>query len=185
MCAPFVKRGAIGKFLALFLLPGWPTGVLYTTLLAFVILAGITLSWVTKSYPYFEKEMIIFSLACFGTVLFPALLAVYFCKQESKRLRMFTIFTLVSIALAVLPSILLNINGSENLLLIFVWNPLVWIFMMNDSKFIDNHVMIAAIITCSIYLLLLIISAVIAIRRYGVIMQDSENEFKKPATIDL
>ncbi len=33
VCKPFLKRGLPGKLAALFLLPGWPSGIFYTTLL--------------------------------------------------------------------------------------------------------------------------------------------------------
>jgi hypothetical protein len=187
ICKPFQKRGPLGKFASLFLLPGWPTGVFYTYLLAAITVAGIYMSHETHSLSVYMrhsdlKEIVITSLACFTGVIFPALLAAYFSKQEKKQFTNFLIFLLISVALTFIPSILLNINDSESLLWLFSWNPPVWIVMMNESGFEDTDILLVASIISSIYFILLMILALIALRRYREVMHEAQHELTKIAT---
>ncbi len=187
VCKPFVKRGFIGKLASYIFLPGWPTGVFYTVILSAITFCGIyvsnQLSHSSTSYrPAINDELIIATLACFTSVIFAALLSSRFSKSEEKRFTNFLIFILISVTLMIVPAMILGINRSESLLWLFAWNPPVWIAMMNDSYFQDSHVLTTAIIVSSIYLGLLIISAIIALRRYREIMQEAEDQLVQSAT---
>jgi hypothetical protein len=182
ICTPFLKRGFIGRVASFFLLPGWPSGVFYTVVLAAVTLAGVAASWATKTHPRFEREAIIGCLACFGAVTFSALGTVYFCKDEKKRFTSFIICLLASVVLTIVPTIFSNINHHEDLLWLFVWNPPVLIPMIGQSSLDGKKLLTAAIIINSIYLGLLMISALIAFRKYRDVIQEAENGIAHTAT---
>ncbi|NJM36764.1 MAG: hypothetical protein HC845_02200, partial [Akkermansiaceae bacterium] len=185
ICKPFVKRGLIGKLASYALLPGWPTGVFYTVILSAITLCGISISHNFHSSSSYrspvDEKVIITTFACFTSVIFCALLSAHFSKSEDKRLTNFLIFFMLSIALTIIPNILLSINHSQSLLWIFAWNPPIWIAMMNESFFKTNFVLTTALTVSAIYLALLIISAMFALRRYREVMQETEDQLSQPA----
>lgn len=161
VCKPFLKRGITGRIAAAFLLPGWPTGVFYTALLATVGLAGIGYSIVAN---VFHPEDGVICLSFLGSVLLPALLAALFTKEESKRFTNFMIFLVASISLAVAAMVFTGINGNEAALWSLIWNPPVVLFMLGISKFETGTLLMAiALVDSAIFLALLRT----ALRAYG------------------
>lgn len=179
ICKPFLKRGLFGKVASVFLLPGWPAGVFYTVLLLAISTAGIILASSYKpSMPRYGIDEVIVCLAVLGGILLPALLSANFSKQENKRFTNFLIFLLASIALTICPTIFANIDHHEKFLWLFVWNPPIFLSMIDESTFIKSDLLTAAVIVDSIVLLLLLITATFAFRGYREIIQEAANELR-------
>ncbi len=176
ICKPFLKRGVAGRVASLFLFPGWPAGIFYTTLLLAISGAGILLAIRSKSGSSYEIELTIVCLSLTGGVLLPALLAANFSKQESKRFTNFVIFLLTLIILTIIPAIFANMNHHENYLWLFIWNPLIFLTMVDESGFVKSQLLTAAMIVDFIILALLLLTAGIAFRGYRHILQEAEAE---------
>ena len=176
ICRPFLKYGPLGRLASVFLLPGWPAGVFFTTLLTGLSIAGSLLAVTTQGGQLIDTTIAIVGLAFTGTILLAALLTANFSKQENKRFTNFVIFTLASVILTILPAIFANINDHEKYLWFFVWNPPIFLTIVQESGFDKTQMLSAAIIVNSIYLGLLLITAAIAFRGYGRIFKEAQDE---------
>jgi hypothetical protein len=176
ICTPFLKRGLPGRMAAVFLLPGWPAGVFYSTLLLAISTGG----FLATALPSEIKEIAIYALAIIGGILLSALLAANFSKQESKRFTNFVVFVLASIILTIIPAIFANINHHESYLWFFIWNPPIFITMADESSFDKNQLLTAVMIVDGIILSLLLATATIAFRGYREILKEAENGLATP-----
>ena len=183
ICKPFLKRGPMGRFAAMFLLPGWPTGVFYTTLLSAVGLLGIGIAMTSFGRTHFDTEVAVVCLSCLGSILLPALLAALFSKQENKRFTNFMIFLVASICLAVAAMIFSSVNNREQMLWSLVWNPPVVLFMMGTSKFNAETLLMAVALVDSTILLTLLGTALKAYGDYKRVFKESVEG--APASNDL
>jgi hypothetical protein len=171
---PFLKRGLPGKVASVVLLPGWPSGVFYSSLLIIISLGAMALAAALKSYPTYDEETLILCLTVVGAVLLPALLAANFSKFENKRLTNFIVFLLLLVLFSVVPAIFTDINNQEKFLWLFIWNPLVFIPMMQHSAFMKDQLLTAIIIVDFIILVLLWITAFIAFRGYREVFAEAK-----------
>ena len=174
ICTPFLKCGLLGRVFAVFLLPGWPAGVFYVTLLLVLSIGGV----LTAHWPVSPSDLLetgLFTLIMIGSILLPALLTANFSKQESKRFTNFMVFLLASILLANIPSIFAHISNHENYLWFFIWNPPVFIAMADESSFDKDQLLTAVIVVDSIILILLLATAGIAFRGHRRIFQEAED----------
>ena len=176
ICIPFLKRGLLGRLASIFLLPGWPAGVFYTTLITALSIAGVLLAIKPLGSVAVDETIAIVSLAFTGGILLPALLTANFSKQEKKRFTNFVIFMLASVIFTIIPAIFANMNQHEQYLWWFVWNPPVFLTMVEDSGFNKSQVLNVALIVDSIYLGLLLITAAITYRGYGRIFKEARDE---------
>lgn len=175
VCKPFLKRGLPGKLAALFLLPGWPSGIFYTTLLLGISISGCLLAARPRTASSYDIEIIIICLAIIGGVLLPALLAANFSKQENKRFTNFVVFLLVLVIFTIVPAIFANMNGHEKYLWLFAWNPLIFLTMVDESGFVKSQLLDAVMILDFIILTLLLGTACIAYRKYRGIFDEAED----------
>lgn len=178
---PFLKRGLVGRFASLFLLPGWPAGVFYTGLLVATAAAGIYGSSVSKTHSNYPIEATIVCLACLGSLLLPALLSANFTKQENKRFTTFIAFALASAILTIVPGILVNIDNNEQLLWFFIWNPPTFLMMVDESEFKDGDLLVAVITVNFVFASLLLFTAIRAFREYARIFRETELELAETA----
>jgi hypothetical protein len=173
ICQPFLRRGLPGKLAAIFLLPGWPSGVFYSALLLAVSIAGCLLAIGSGTPIGFDIEIIILCLSVIGGILLPALLAAVFTKQEDKRFTHFVIFLLILIICTIIPAIFANMNNHEKYLWLFAWNPLIYITMLDESGFIKTQLLNAVLILDLIILVALLATACIAYRKYRGIFDEA------------
>lgn len=178
ICKPFLRRGLAGRVASVVLLPGWPAGVFYTTLLVSISVVGFGVECGANSTfnPVEQRMVLIGALGCLGGVLLAALMAANFSKQESRRFTNFMVFLLASILLAVIPMILASINNHEKYLWFFIWNPPVSLFMAVSNGFVKSEVLAAVMIVDAIILLMLLVTAGSAFRSYRPIIEEAEAE---------
>lgn len=164
LCQPFLKRGLPGEIAAALLLPGWPTGVFFTCLLAgisaFAFANTPTPSYIGNGLPALWTG----ALAAFGCLLLPALFSACFTKIESKRFTLFVAVLVGSIAVSVLAMVTFDLKNKEDLLWLLVWNPPTLFFMLSNGSFTVGSLLTAAIVVdaCLLFLLL-----TVAIRCYA------------------
>jgi hypothetical protein len=184
VCVPFLRRGLLGRCASLFLLPGWATGAYYTALLLVVAYGSTYLAADPTNVQVGTPEWTV-CLAFSGSVLFPAMLSAFVTKSETKRFVHFIIFTLISVALAILPSVYANANNHEEYLWLFVWNPPVILGLVDEGGINKSHLLIAAIVVNSVYLTALLVRATFAYRQYRSIFQEAKNGLASTATPSL
>lgn len=183
VCKPFLRRGLTGRIASTVLLPGWPAGVFFATLLLSISVTGFVVecSAMSTFNPVEQKMVAIGGLGCLGGILLAALLAAKFTRQESQRFTNFMVFLLVSILLAVIPMILASINNHEKYLWFFIWNPPVSLFMAVSNSFIKGEVLAAVMIVDAIILAMLLVTAGSAFRGYRKVFEEAETDLAKPA----
>ncbi|MES2661226.1 MAG: hypothetical protein V4689_21580 [Verrucomicrobiota bacterium] len=174
VCKPFLKRGLSGRVAAAFLLPGWPTGVFYTCMMAGIGVAGIAIASYSKSPAGVGDEFTIICLSCFGSVLLPALLAAVFSKQDNKRFTNFVLFLVLSIIVTIGATMLVEMKNHEDLLWFFIWNPPVFIRMLAGSHFNQDTLVMAATVVDFLILALLLVTAAMGYRDYQRVFQETE-----------
>jgi len=174
VCQPFLKRGLPGKLAAAFLLPGWPTGVFFTLLLAVISVGGIVGAALPSPPSDFDPELMVAYLGCFGSLLLPALLAAHYSKQEKKRFTNFMLFLVASLVLMVCLMMVAGINDSEEILWLFIWNPPVLLAMLSFSRFDDHDLALAAGAVDLVLMALLLGKALLGYRDYLRVFRESE-----------
>jgi hypothetical protein len=176
ICKPFLKRGLLGRLASIILLPGWPAGVFFTTLITALSIAGVLLAVKPLGSVAGNETIAIISLAFMGGILLPALLTANFSKHENKRFTNFVIFTLASVVLTIIPAIFANINQHEQYLWLFIWNPPVFLTIVEEYGFNKSQLLMVVLIVDAIYLGLLLLTAAIAYRGYGRIFKEAQDE---------
>jgi hypothetical protein len=155
----FYRHGTFGKWIGVFLLPGWATGVFFCYLLT--LIAGASLFLIPLNY--WDDDVITFAMAFVGSLVFPALL-VYFLKMEGPA--RISNYVLMSCALGIISLTLLAIAESlsnTGFLWLFVWLPPVSMVMLESSGIDDEAVMIATALFNIAYFLIFMR---LAIRNY-------------------
>lgn len=174
VCKPFLKRGMLGKIAGIFLLPGWPSGVFYTTLVA-----GIATASILRNRLPTDETTLIVCLAFTGGILLPALLAAHFTKQESKRFTNFIIFLLASVVLTIIPALFAHMDHHEKWLWPFVWNPPVLLAMVDQRAFHNPDLLLTATVVNALYLALLLVAATAAFRGYRRVFEEAAAELQQ------
>jgi hypothetical protein len=163
VCAPFVKKGFIGRLAGRFLYPGWASAVAFTGLLT--LLCGGTLLLLPGVRQGFSSDEIIVSLSLLGALLFPGLLTVLLGHKFKERFAGFVLLLIASGVFALVLGILSESLSAREFLWLFVWNPLVLTIMENWSgTFSDDALIVAGLAVNGIYFLLLFIKAFQAFR---------------------
>lgn len=161
----FSRYGLVGKFLGIFLLPGWATGVFFCYLLA--LIAIITSFFINASY--WNNGTIIIGLSLLSSMVFPAILINFFKMHGPSRV---SNYILISIATGIISLTLLAIAESLSngaFLWLFVWIPPVAMSMSAVGKIDDDAILIATAIINIIYF---IIFCLIAIRDFAKSMRE-------------
>jgi len=176
ICTPFLKRGLTGRIASVFLYPGWPSGVFFTTLLIFMGVVTVVLS---STAPQLEDQSVVF-LSLLGSLLLPALLATFFTKIETKRFSVFILFLLVTSLITILAATFLNIWHEEKILWAFIWNPSIFLPLIEEYGSEAEKILNAAIIVDAIILAGLLIRAGQAFRSYQPIIAEAKLSLNAP-----
>lgn len=148
--AKFTRYGAIGKFLGIFLLPTWATGVFYCYLLS--LIGCISLFFVSDSY--INDDVIVVAMGLISGMMFPAILVNFFKMQGPARV---SNYILITVASGVISLTLLGIAeslSSKGFLWLFVWIPPVAMVMTESSGISDDAVFVATALFNIIYFVL-------------------------------
>ncbi len=151
----FLKVGSLGKIYGLFFFPGWPSGVFF----CFLITLVATVPFLFNSSSYNSDEVTIISLACLGTLLFPAALINLLRLKGPQRVSNYVLFGIASCILAIVLAVIGESMSSRDFLWLFVWMPPVILVMQETGRFSTDDLIVAVlIIDCILFALLLILA---------------------------
>jgi hypothetical protein len=172
VCVPFVRRGPLGSLTGRFLMPGWPAGVFFSLLLLAIGLLSLGYQD-SKATSLFEPEIWIVTLSLFGGLLLPGVLVIFFRAGESQRVAN---YLLLLIALGVSATVLTGIAeamSNRSFLWLFIWNPFVFLPMMNMSRFDNDGLLAGIIIVDGILAAALAARALVAMRAQAPVLQQA------------
>lgn len=155
----FNRYGSLGKFLGIFLLPTWATGVFFCYVLS--LIGCVSLFFVSDSY--IDDDMIVVGMGMISGLMFPAILVNFFKMQGPSRV---SNYILITVATGVISLTLLGIAeslSSKGFLWLFVWIPPVSMAMTESSGIDDDAVFIATGLFNIIYF---VIFTYMAMRHY-------------------
>ncbi|MEM1085627.1 MAG: hypothetical protein AAGI48_16070 [Verrucomicrobiota bacterium] len=160
---PFVKKGALGMMAGRLLYPGWPSGVLFSTVIA--LLAFVLIVFCGDRNLATDESTIPFAI--FGSLLLPAAILSFLDKKVRNR---FTVFLLLMVIQFVLTMVLSYVGfamdrDARGFLWFFSWIPMVTLPMSDLSPSINpGSVLYAAIACCAVYGLILLVQASLRFR---------------------
>lgn len=157
VCKPFVKHGALGKAAGIFLYPGLACGIFFTVLLIAICIIACSANPMMGGY---ADQFATIVLALLGTLLFPAVLQVFFFKGEGQRVAN---YLLLLIAIGILTGILGALTAAMSnyeFLWLFIWDPLIFTVMTGTRHFNETALLHAAITVDLILITILLIAAI-------------------------
>ena len=174
VCLPFIKRGTLGKAAGVFLYPGLACGTIFTVLL---ILVSLIACRVNPNSATYGDEFWVITLSCLGTLLFPAVLQVFFFRGEGQRVANYLLLMIGSGVLAGILGGLTEAMSNRDFLWLFIWNPLVFTVMSDFSHFDDSALLIAVSAVDFILVAILLIAALGMFKVNREVVRQAENDF--------
>jgi len=175
VCKPFVKRGPLGKAVGLFLYPGLACGTFFSVLLIAVAILACGTNSLTLGY---GGEFSVIVLALLGTLLFPAVLQVFFFKGEGQRVANYLLLLIGTGVLTGILAALTEAMSNRDFLWLFIWNPLVFTVMTDSSHFDDSTLLIAVITVNVILLVILLLAALSMFKANRAAIRQAEDELE-------
>lgn len=157
----FNRYGILGRFLGIFLLPTWATGVFFCYLLTFI--AGISLFLVRDSY--INNDSIVVGMGLLSGMVFPALLVNLFKMYGPSRVSNYILFSVASGIIALTLMGIAESLSSKGLLWLFVWIPPVSMTMTDGGGINDDTLLVATAFFNILYFAIFICMAVRNYRR--------------------
>ena len=175
-CIPFLKRGRLGEALGVILYPGLASGIFFTGLLS-VIACFVFAAHPTMSH---GSDTLTIELAFLGSLLFPAVLQVFFFKGEGQRVANYLLILIGSGVLTGILAIITEAMSNRDFLWLFIWNPLT--FSAMTRGFDDDVVLGAVSIVDLILLLILVVSATIKFKKIAPVIRDAKDKLSNSAS---
>ncbi len=175
VCKPFVKRGALGRAAGIFLYPGLACGIFFTVLL---IAMSIAACGVNPSNGNYGDEFATIALALLGSLLFPAVLQIFFFKGEGQRVANYLLLMIGTGVLTGILGALTEAMSNRDFLWLFVWNPLVFVVMSSSSHFNDSALVIAVGTVDFILIAILLLYALSILKPNREAIRQAEEELR-------
>jgi ABC-type transport system involved in multi-copper enzyme maturation permease subunit len=156
VCRPFVKRGSLGKLAGMLLYPGLAYGILFSVVLMSAAMLAFQLH---PANGYSNDEFVAF-LALLGSILMPALFQLIFFKGKGQRVASYFLVFVGSGVFALMIAALTNAMSNKGILWLVIWDPFVFLQMINDSYFNDADVRLAAFSVDACLMIGLVIGAI-------------------------
>jgi ABC-type transport system involved in multi-copper enzyme maturation permease subunit len=181
VCRPFVRWRAPGKVLGWFFYPTWGSGVFYVVLLLMCGLLAMGVGGgVSRMIVDLDEEVVTVILALFGSLLFPAVWQVFLFRGEGQRLSHYLLLLAGSyLLLGVLSALSSSMNSGE-FLWFFVWNPLVFIPMLDEVGSTDFTLMVSAGVVNGVLLAILVVKAVMESAKAMPAVAQAEASVRRP-----
>jgi hypothetical protein len=176
VCVPFLKRGPLGKIAGFFLYPCWASGGFFTALIGAIAIGTL---WFSPSSSYRDKESMIVFLACFGGLIFPALLATFYGKWEN-RLGTYIAYLILTIVLFIIPSVFSGITNREDAMFFFIWNPITFLFLVQQNGANLDHLLVSVSLVDAGILTLLLIQSFRAYLKFRPVIEQAKKEISGP-----
>ena len=154
----FAKLGPVGKLSGIFLLPGWPSGVFFCTLLALIAAIPFALN----EQPFGDKEYVDYGFILLATLLFPAAVINLFRMKGPQRVSNYVLFLIASGVISLVLAGIAESMSNRDILWLFFWLPPILVAIREIGNK-DEAVFVCAIILNALFLGILL---VLAIRTY-------------------
>jgi hypothetical protein len=171
---PFSRNGPLGKLAGLFLAPGWPAGVFFSLLLSGIFL-GVTYSGLMPTWTV-DYQVVLASLI--GGLLFPAVVLTLFRVDEATRVSAYILILAATVIFTIVMWGIIESLRNEELLWFLAWNPLSFLSIVGSKPDGYQFASKAAPVITGIYFLLLIVMAMITMKR----MRKSDEAVTIPET---
>lgn len=159
LAQPFVKKGVLGRFVGAFFYPCWTSGVHFTALLVFLLMVvNSWLHWFDHT-ANLSKESYVAITSLIGSALFPALLIAAFFKRSTNPLGLYTAILIGSFCVMLALVALAESTDAEAAMMMFCWLPPIHLYLVNESSFGKETIVILSTSIMLTYLLLLLILA--------------------------
>lgn len=159
LAQPFVKKGVLGRFVGVFFYPCWTAGVHFSALLVFLLmLVNSWLHWFDSTSSLSEDSYVVIT-SLIASTLFPAFIVAVFFKRTSNPLGLYTAILLGSFCVMLALIALAESTDAEGAMMIFCWLPPIHLYMISDSNFDQQTIVILSTGIMLTYLLLLLILA--------------------------
>ncbi|MEI7928160.1 MAG: hypothetical protein WCH40_06380 [Verrucomicrobiales bacterium] len=174
---PFVRKGFLGRLSGGLLYPGWPSGVIFTTLISLIGFTSLSMISGISGSNLMDTQ--IWLLALIGSLLLPGVIVVLASAKIKDRAATFILLWIAWVILALVLASLGSEIRSPMLLWLFVWDPFTLIPMTEMSggyrrvNFDKESLIAAGICIDGLYLLILVIKSMPAFRRIRALEQES------------
>jgi hypothetical protein len=158
----------------LFLAPGWPAGVFFSLLLSGIFL-GVTYSGLMPTWTV-DYQVVLASLI--GGLLFPAVVLTLFRVDEATRVSAYILILAATVIFTIVMWGIIESLRNEELLWFLAWNPLSFLSIVGSKPDGYQFASKAAPVITGIYFLLLIVMAMITMKR----MRKSDEAVTIPET---
>ena len=179
VCKPFVKRGALGKAVGIFLYPCWPSGILYAVTLGLLGVVAFFANTITGSGGPDNDEVIIF-LAFTGALYFPALWQAFLFRGDGQRVAHYLLLLVGSLTMLGVLTALSSSMDNGIFLWFFAWHPLAFIAMLNEKPASEEVLLAAVFIVDLILIVVLLIRAFIDFRKFAPVFQETQAALDTP-----
>ncbi len=154
----FTRLGIVGKIVSLLILPGWPTAVFLSGVIAAI--AGWTVLRLSVSNNIHE-EFVVFVSAVVGAIWLSSMFVTLFTRDRKKRFGFALAVMILLATLAFLSAFLYDSNETRLVSWFFAWNPLSYFgYYMNSASDKSQILMLSVGVTISIYLIFAVIALI-------------------------
>lgn len=155
-CRPFLRFGVLGRIAGRFLYPGWPSGTLFSLVIAAIAVAFLYLA---QAYPMTNDEQTA-CVAIFSGLFMPSALMGFFSSRIRHRFPTYLLIAIVALILGLLMILVAEAGsgGNKDFLWLFCWVPVVQLALSGTSA--DGDATLAmSVVILGIYALLSTIHA--------------------------
>lgn len=166
----FIKNRFLRSVGSLFLQPGLAGGIIFSVLLITMV---VGIAWVHPQNSS-KNEVLITILALIGTLLLPAVIQNFTFKSDGQRVANYFLILIGLGILSIIVGTLSGVTSNDSILWLFIWNPLTFLIMANQSEFSDSNLFVGVLIVVAIFLTLLLFQAFQLMKVQREMIQHSE-----------
>jgi hypothetical protein len=159
--ASFGKWGGLGKFGGLFLRPGWPSGMIFTSLLTLLFSATVFIDWENVLIDDSHQVQV---MAVLGALLFPAILVTFFRMDEGSRLSSYILILTGSLVFSLVIYAISGALRESDLMWFFIWNPVTLMYLQEESPKYREAIPHASAAVVIVYSALLLVAAALSMK---------------------
>lgn len=172
VCAPFTRRGPIGRLVGWLFYPTWSSGILAAIAISFMGLICIIVHMQLRP-SNFDEEEVIATFALFGGFLFPAAWQVFLFKGEGQRIAHYLLILVGSFIMSAVLTGLADSMSSGAFLWVFAWHPLAFLAMLEEKSVSESFMLVAVVLVDIAIVAILLVSALRDIVKSKQVISDS------------
>lgn len=178
VCSPFVKRGALGKFIGWFFYPTLPSGIFFTILTCLLGSVAVYVNPGIDRSGHWSADEATVMLAIMGSLFFPAVWQMFLFRGEGQRIANYLLILAGSYVMTGILFMLAEAMNNENFLWFFAWNPLAFLILAEEGSSPDSYYLTGVIVVNVLLLSLLAIHALFQFRKTISAMREAEESLQ-------